>query len=316
MKLHTHLLALFALVPLIPSSARPALVAATPQDEVLRTSVLKRADLVLDHYYPQSVSAGTLYDLASELAARWYLVSDSGSSESIQNLRVVGNSLLLYDVREEVERLKKFLASVDVPAPASKAPVEDEPETVVAEYAPRFLSMETVQMLVERHVMVNVIEERGVALFEGYPGDIAAAQATLKKLDVAPRQILLTCQLIEVDGESAAIPLPKELSDNLQKLLPGSKLAQVGMSMVRTSVGSRKRVSLRIATEEHSYGLGFSPVAFDSETRSMTIENCVLMPNSGGALFDTSVLLRADEYTVLAATGSKPMLLVVRLSTP
>lgn len=313
MKLHTHLLALLAFVPWLHSSTVPASISPAAQDG--RPVILKRSDLVLDHYYPQNVRAGILHDLASELAARWYFVSDSGSNDSIQSLRVVGNALLLYDTREEVDRLKKFLVSVDVAEPSSRVTEEVEPRATT-EYTPRFLSMDTVQSLVQDYVTVNILEERGIAILDGTARDLAAAQAALKKFDVAPRQVFLTCQLIEVDGEASGTPLPKELSDNLQKLLPGAKLAQVGMAMVRTSVGSRKRVSLRIATEENSFGLGFSPVAFDSETRSMTIENCVLMPHSGGALFDTSVLLRADEYTVLAATGAKPMLLVVRLSTP
>lgn len=315
MRTRTCLLGLLALMPLLdPRAPHASVVPALTQDEGLRQVILKRADLVLDYYHPQHVSAGVLHDLAGELAARWFYISDSGSGDSVQSLRVVGRSLLLYDTREEVDRLKKFLASVDIVAPGSK--IAEEPPTVTAEYLPRFLSLDTVRGLVERHVMVNFIEERGVALFEGYPDDLQAALVALKTLDVAPRQVFLTCQLIEVDNESSGAPLPKELSDNLQRLLPGSKLSQVGMAMLRTSVGPRRRVSMRIEADNHAYLLGLTPLSFDGETRSMTVENCVLMPESGDAFFDTNVVLRSDEYTVLGTMGTQARLLVMRLSTP
>ena len=310
MKIHTYLLAVLAFVPVLrPRISGPSVA---PQDEGIHTVILKRADLVLDHYHPQHVSAGGLHDLAGELAARWFLISDSGSVESVQSLRVVGKSLLLYDTREEVDRLKRFLASVDIAAPETK--VVDEPPTVTAEYMPRFLSMETVQMLVERHVMVNVIEERGVALFEGYPDDIAAAKAVLKTFDIAPAQVFLTCQLIEVDGDTQGPPLPKELSDNLQKLLPGSTLNQVGMAMLRTTVGQRRTLAMQIQTEETTYEFSFTPLSFDTEAKALTIEECSLNDlNLEAQLFSTSVVLRANEYTVLAATGARTKLLVARV---
>lgn len=308
MKIHTPVLAVLAFVSTLHRNMPTTAVPVVAQEEV----ILKRADLVLDYFHPQSIGAVVLHDLAGELAARWYRISDNGSGDVIQSLRVVGNSLLLYDTREEVERLKEFLVSVDIPAPASKVP--DEPPTATVEYMPRFLSMQTVQMLAERHVMVSVIEERGVALFEGTPADLAAAQARLKTLDIAPAQIFLTCQLIEVDGDTQGPPLPKDLSDNLQKLLPGSTLNQVGMAMLRTTVGQRRSLAMQIQTEETTFEFSFTPLSFDTDAKALTLEACSLNDlNLETQLFSTSVVLRANEYTVLAATGARTKLLVARV---
>jgi hypothetical protein len=160
------------------------------------------------------------------------------------------------------------------------------------------------------------LEERGLIVLQGAHADVEGALELLKRIDVPDRQVLLTCQLIEVGGAQQGPPLAKELTDNLQKLLPQTQFTQTGMAMLKTSTGGAGSTEISILIEGNggaSYRLSFTPVSFDETSASLTISNCRLVVNGGIELFHTNTVLRGSEYTVLAAMGATPRLLVVRI---
>jgi len=144
------------------------------------------------------------------------------------------------------------------------------------------------------------------------------ALSVLARVDVAEKQVLLTCLLVDVGASANGVALPRELHENLQKLLPDVEFAQVGMAMLKTSVSSRSPVAVQIESPGQRYRLSLIPVAFDQATGTLTVSECSLIEDIlDGApreLFRTDTLLRGGEYTVLAATGDSPRLLVVRVT--
>jgi hypothetical protein len=285
-----------------------SLPAAVSQEE--GRPVLSLSEIVLDQYSVQHVDAGELYTLATELAGRQYFLKERGGTEAepVDSLRMLGESIVLYDTRAEVERTKQLLARLDVPR------AEEASSWKMSEYRPRFLSLDTAARAAATVVSADQLEERGLVMLSGDGRSVDGALALLARIDVPERQVLLTCLMIEVDSDLKGPDLPPDLAGNLQKLLPQSRFTQTGMAMLKTSVTGSAQISLEIETlEGQSYRLSFAPVSFDETSASLTIANCALVQNDERELFRTNTVLRGGEYTVLAATGSAPKLLVVRV---
>src|SRR6185503_1726274 len=99
--------------------------------------VLSLADLVLDQYAVQNVDCGELYQLVDSLAGREYFVKENGASGTVSNLRLLGATIVLYDTKDQVQRMRDLLAKLD----AKRDQVASDTQTV--EYDPRFVSLQT-----------------------------------------------------------------------------------------------------------------------------------------------------------------------------
>lgn len=298
-------LALLALSALAPAQTPPQ------ESEVSEDGypLVDLSELVLDRYVVQHVNADQLLSIGQEMVGRVYVVRHA-STEPVWNMRTLGNMIVLYDTKEHVSHARDVLQRLDA-APEGGSRSSHK----IVEYRPRFVSLRTAQDAVVNLVELSLVPERGLMVLTDDEEDVDAALALLERLDVAERQVLITCQLVEVGG-SEGTPLAKDLEANLLKLLPGSAFAQVGMAMLKTSVVSRNQVSVQIETTGKRYRLAFMPVAFDAATGALTVSGCSLTEegDTPRVLFQTDTILRGGEYTVLAATGATPRLLVVRVS--
>jgi len=273
--------------------------------------IFSRSDLVLDQYPVQHVNPAELFQIAHQLAGRSYHVKDNHNA-SISGMRLLGSKIVLYDTQVQVQRARELLARLDVPRQLGS------PSRKTQEYRPRFVSLQTAENAIENLVRVERMAERNLLILADEPENIERALELLKRIDVPEKQVLLTCQLIEVGETPEGPPLPKELVENLQRLLPGSQFNQTGLAMLKTSVGGENQISLRVTSESQDYRLAFTAVAFDESTASLTVAECRVMQLYGAEnereLFRTNTVLRGGEYTVLAATGITPMLLVLRVT--
>jgi len=273
--------------------------------------ILRLPEIVLDQYPVQNVDPEELYNLAVEMVGRSYYIQDHGD-DFISNLRLLGKRIVLYDTTEQVKRARELLTRLDVPLQVTSS------DRRVVEYRPRFVSLTTAKKAVDSLVGLSLVPERGLIVLNDEAEDVESALALLKRIDVPEKQVLLTCQLIEVGGTPQGPPLPKELVDNLQRLLPQSQFSQTGFAMLKSSVGGDNTISVRIESGIQDLLLRLTPVAFDESTASLTVADCKLTQNPGGApereLFRTNTVLHGGEYTVLAATGSTPKLLVLRVT--
>lgn len=301
--------------PFAPLALLVLVSSAAPRAGVVRTQeeggpvVLSLSEIVLDQYQVQSVDADELFVLANELVGRGYWLKENGgtSSDALSSLRQLGDSIVLYDTKERVQRARELLARLDVARPESRA------QKTAVEFRPRFVSLRTAEAAVEAFVGVSMVEERGLIVLNSRPEQVDAALALLKRIDAPEKQVLITCQLVEVGGAQQGPPLTKELVDNLQKLLPGNLFAQTGMAMLKASVSGKSHISLQLDTASRTYLLTFKPVSFDEASGALTITDCMLSED-GRQLFRTNTVLRGGEYTVLAATGATAQLLVVRVT--
>ncbi len=273
---------------------------------------LSLGELVLEQYPVKNVSSEELFTIVQGLVGRTYFVKENGSSNRQASMRRLGGTIVIYDTKEQVQRARELLVKLDVTGRESSTAWE------AVEYKPRFISVDAVLGAVSSMFSsVSRVEKRGLVVLHGERATIETALALLKRIDVPERQVLLSCQLIEVGGSPQGPALPRELGDNLQKLLPESTFTPVGLAMLKTSVNAQSPVSVQIESTGKRYLFAFLPVAFDEATSSLTVSDCRLVEQAdSGAreLFSTSTVLRGGEYTVLAATGATPRLLVVRVT--
>jgi hypothetical protein len=273
--------------------------------------IVSQSELVLEQFPVRNVDPDELFQVAENLQGRTYLVREANALQ--RSLRMLGTTILVYDTKEQIQRVRELLTKLDVDTPDDAASAW---ETV--EYRPRFVSLDTVVSSIKNSLEhYSRVEERGLVVLRGPRDRLESVQALLKRVDIPQRQVLLTCQLVEY-GDSARGPeLPRELSDNLEKLLHVGNFAQVGMAMLRTSVSTEKEVKLQVESTGKRYQFSFVPVAFDESTGALSVTNCTLVEQAEKEmreLFRTSVVLSSGEYTVLAATGATPRLLVVRVT--
>jgi hypothetical protein len=272
--------------------------------------VLSAADVQVFPYRVRNTDADELYEVAFEFIGREILLRER-SSATVFNLRQLGSTIVVYDTPEQVKRARELLETLDVAAP------KDAPQGGSVEYRPRFVSLGTAQTVAGAIVPIGIVEERNLVVLQGPAAANREALELLKRIDVPEKQVLLTCQLVEVGSSSQGPPLAKDLADNLQKLLPGNAFSQVGMALLKTSVAAGTPISIQIETTGKVYELYLMPIAFDEESSSLTIEGCRLIEQSERGpreLFSTSTLLRGNEYTVLAGTGATTRLLVLRFT--
>jgi hypothetical protein len=301
-----------ALVPLalILSTCLIGAQAQPPQEQPVGVPLVSLSEIVLDQYPVEHVDADDLFQLANSMVGRTYFVKESNAK--ISGLRQLGRTIVLYDTKEQVQRARELLARLD----KAREDSSSSPRKVL-EYRPRFVSLNTAAAAVGELVNFSLVKERGMLVLHDDAEDVESALALLQRIDVAEKQVLLTCQLLEVGGERQGPPLPRELVDNLLKLLPESAFTQVGMAMLKTSVGGQEPLSIVIDANDAIYRFSALPVAFDESTGSLTVSDCSLIEEifpHPRQLFLTNTVLRGGEYTVLAATGATPRLLVVRVT--
>jgi len=301
---------LFLVLPGLPQQRGGS--SAEPDDGTVSMS-----SLVLDQYVVQHADPTGLALIAKPMISRKIYVREHGPTGApVESLRQFGSTIVLYDVRDQVTRMREVLERLDQPQAAD--------HTVTAEYRPRFLSHDAALQAAESLVF-NASSDGVRILIEGEKSGVEQAMDVLRRLDVPPAQVMLTCWLLEAspgnptgvyDGPTK-VPLPADLSKNLETLLPGQQVSQVGMALLQTTVERTDQIQIQIESTGKRYELSMEPRAFDPETGSLTVRNCNLveMADAGARLlFSTSALFRGGEYTVLAGTGASLRLLVVRLT--
>jgi hypothetical protein len=302
--------ALALLLAVTTSSARAAAQQPSAARAADEPGLVGLAELVLDQYAVQNVDPGELADLATELIGRSFRVKEN-AAVPVRNLRQLGGSIVVYDTKAQVERTLALLAKLDVDRNA-----DTQVETL--EYKPRFVSLDMASESIAGLVLHEKVQtQRGLLVLHDRQPAIDAALELLKRVDVPEKQVLLTCQLIDVGESARGQALPRELNDNLQRLLPDVAFAQVGMAMLKTSVTAAIPVSVEIESTGKRYRFSFLPVAYDEASGSLSVAHCSLIEQLDGGsreLFNTSTVLRGGEHTVLAATGATPRLLVVRVT--
>jgi len=283
--------------------------------------VFSISELTIKHYTPVSVPAYELEHIIGEMVGRSFYLRERGgySGDPIDNLTRVGNSLLLYDTEEYLERVLATLQAIDQERGDAEQPPEDP--DITFHYTPRYLSMGDLWSVVENLTPnMSAAGDRRILVVHDYASVIREVEELLAKVDVPEPQILVTAYLVRgwSSGDGGP-PLPEDLREHLGRLVPGLDLQVAGFAMLQSSVQPKADLRLRLTGSGTSedYYLSFAPSAYDGGTGSLSVERCDLTQNTSAGprvVFSTSTVFRGGEYTVLGATGEKPLFVVVRLT--
>jgi hypothetical protein len=330
--IHASLLSAVLLLPLAPPQQPRA---ADP------TRVLALDAVRLESFIPQHVAAGDLFQVAHQTLGRDVWIAERGGTNGrpASNLALMADRILVYDDPTYVELILDSLRKLDQQDPAMPA----RRELIAREYAPRYITLDSAYAALASYDnrgsgvvqmgggprIVSAIAERNVLVLRDTEARVAEMSKLLSSLDRPEPQAILKCYIVRGAAEGDPKGLPSDLVKNLGALVPELRFTSVGFGLLRTSVASGRDVALRLEALP-GYGafeLSMLPVAYDPATASLTVQRCRLDRNGPAAfagatgagagreqIFSTNAVLRGGEYTVLGASGSEPLFLVLHLT--
>jgi len=297
-----------------------AVVHAQSEDAESRGSgdtrvLLSASELVLRYHEVEHRDSRELLQVSAALLSRDIYVRERGGfhADPVTNMRVLGDSIVVYDVEPEVLRILAKLEELD-------RPLQDEsPPMQTLNYVPRHLSPDTLQRSLEGvNVLSTIVQERNMLLVRGGPGELLEARHRLASVDAPPTEVRLTFYVLEAVGaeelERSDPRLPAELVSNLEGLLPQHRFRRSGFGLLLTAVGAGPERSVELGS---GAVLTLRPVAFEPEGGALTVDDCrfvVQGPSGARQLFRTSAVLAGGEYTVIGASGSQaPVFVAIRV---
>lgn len=284
--------------------------------------VLSTADLSIQQYLPKNVRAEALYLSLKNTIGRELFIEERGglSSTPIQNLRTLGDTVIIYDTAEYGQRILGMCEKLDRATAKSEA---GEAVSTIS-YHPRHMGLLAAQDLLRpffssrRDRGASLVVHGGMVVMHDSHSRLEEMLALLEKADQPQPQVLVTCYLLAGSPGHDSQGVPAELVEHLGRLIPDTGFRRVGFAMLQSSVAPSGMVKLKFdGPQRTGYTFSFFPSAFDPETNSMTLQPCSLEwtgDEESTVIFSTSTLLRGDEYTVLGASGADPVFLAVRIS--
>jgi hypothetical protein len=314
----------------------PGAAAAPPPRPDTSPQVVPEAELSLHYYSPRHSDANELAQILTQLAGRTFFAQapDGSSTQPVSNVRTFGNIVVLYDRVKRVEQLVTILAQLEQ---ADVAQLGDAEEYVVAEYTPQYVTAKALLDALNplrRQILqpfgiggrpshakatwvenVTALMQPATIVLRDTREQIETMRALMARLDVAPPQVQLQCWLLRGAEADTGSRLPKELVQNLSRLVPVEHFEQLSLSMIRASVQpglpQRLRSDFPDDGETARFELDLVCSGYDRAAGVLPLTRCRFEATSGQE-FETSVTLRAGEYTVLGAAGADPLFVVLR----
>lgn len=167
------------------------------------------------------------------------------------------------------------------------------------------------------------VQERGMLICHGSKEQVSRAQAIVHELDVAPKQLMLSCYLLK--GADVSSPnLPVDLTGDLSKLVPYKGFEILSSGLLPTDAGSDMSMTVDLDGGMGMFRLNLSPSAYEAQSGKLSLSNVQFYmelveervgrgQSRSSRSFETSTSLRRGQYTVLGAVGADPVFLVIRL---
>ena len=289
-------------------------------------ALLSIRQIELASFKPQNLDPQELVILAQRLLGRQFYVVENGGYEShpVENVHLLGSTLVLYDVPEQLKRLLATLQQLDQ---AGGDRSQQQTQALQNwQYAPRYLSLESVLDVLrpmqrqlgplQNSSNLTVSPEQRLLVVRDQPDRIAEIKALIERVDVPQDQVTVTCWLLQGGSQAGTgATLPSELAEQLKRLLPGQTFHSVGFGMLQVTVSTQRPISLQMGPGALMYELELQPTAYDAQTGSLSVGSCALTLTSTDRrrLFSTAVVLRGGAYTVVGASGAEPTLVAVQL---
>jgi hypothetical protein len=297
-------------------------------------------ELVVRYFTPKAANAAELANVVGMSFGSNIMAFPEGTTadgpivapaNSIRRAITVGGAVMVRDVPQQIEKVIGALEELDRLALEDQKRAEALTARIeIAQYRPRFASQDAAYSLLQTlGLSVDAIPESETLIFSADAETVAAGRKALEELDVPPREVTLTCLLVQGLQEAGGAPdplLPADLAANLRALVPMPGFDVIATGVVRSTV-TAKEIALESQIEGGlRYTLELRPRSFDERSGSLSVGACkfeLRVPVFQGAAgnvnafqsqeFRTALTLHAGEYTVMGAVGADPVFVVLKL---
>ena len=295
---------------------------------------LRHDQLELTLYTPSRLDAEELFVVARQMFGRTLEMEDRG----IDNLNLLYDSIVIYDLPAEVARIRTALAGLEQSdghaadgGGAGLPLLRDIPlldfhlnsmhaDAAVQALEPLLRDVPARDDGGEQQWLPNLqVMNESLLLLRDNAENLAAMRSLLERLDQPPPQVAVSAWVLRGGGDvEAPAALPGEMTANLGVLLPGMQFEVLSRGLLQSSAEAGHTMQLRMpgAFGGH-YDLQLRTGAFDAANGRLALANCLFRAGTSGEsqlLFDTATVLRHGEYAVIGLTGAEPVLLVLRFA--
>lgn len=300
--------------------------------------------LSMQVYVPQNSTAQSLAKTAEAYVGKSLaILYDDGVARSVHNLRSFKDTILIYDEAKRIEKVVAMLRELDGIAGEAdarhflKSNAEQKRETearnamarTVLRYVPRSLSAgELTEAIVplQRNAIdpLQITELNGSLLLSGSEHSTEGVLRTLRQIDVPSPQILVSCFLVRGSETAPAKPAPAELAAGLTELMGYRHVETLAQGLLRTSSNASELAlvletapELALTSAKSRYELHLSPAGYDPAAEELTLAECQMVRHGKAGpdqMFRTKTALTSGEYTVLGASGTAPLFVVLRFT--
>ena len=273
------------------------------------SDVLRSEDLLLRHYTPKTAPAEILRSQAFGIMGTEVQVQAYPEAQArwVSNMSSFGESIILYDRPDRIQKLVELLDSLD----GAYAPIVEEP-SVVRDIEFRNISTDRLHDLLHSlHHNSFSIDEQSRVVLRGRESEVDEIARVIERLDKPRPQIMITAYLVRGGSSNGDAPLPKELVENLRKLVPYSAFSLASLSVLRSEVerGRATQLYLTSANQNESGELRLRFGSHDLDAGSLELSECAFTGTR--TFFDTSTTIDSGQYVVLGAAGMGPMFVVL-----
>ena len=275
-----------------------------------------KEQLVLEYFTPQYASPRDLTTVASQLYGdRLAAINDSGEAQFVAHFIALGNTIVVQDTKPRIARIVETLMEMDMAQAGQSRP---KPVLERMEYSVRHAAVQSIASALDSisNLAYWPVTEKRMLVLKGSQEDLSAAKALIAKLDVPVPQVTITCHLIR--GSSEARPagqLPRELTENLARILPMPAFEMLSVNAVQSTVSGSTIELTSQAKQDIAYTVRLVPTAYDAQSKHLTFSNCYFLLQMAGRdhVLQTSLTLGQGEYVVLGAFGDDPIFVVLRM---
>jgi hypothetical protein len=294
-------------------------------------------ELILRYYSPQIADSRSVASVMERFYRReFYVKSEDGSiSGPVRNIQAFGESVMIYDTPEFVDRVLEAMVSLEEAATRdpNNPTGERAMQLSVVEYAPRYQPVKNLYQLLDpfrKDIVVGfldtpsrgrqaqiarnitMLEEPATLVLRDTAESVEEMVSLLRRMDQPAPQVLISVWLLRGSHEPQQGELPADLVQNLSNLVPFPGFTRESMGVLRSSVIAGQAMTIRGDMHQDRFELKLIPGGYDVDARQLAITACEFYAGQQG--FSTSTVVSAGEYTVLGATGSDPVFVVLQVS--
>ncbi len=292
------------------------------------------SDLRLEFVHVEDAS--DIFSTVEQLYGRHFAVEDEGSTRSIYNLMLLGDSILIHDrpgrveaVKAGIETIVGELAQVTV---ADRGLVSSEVEVEYIGLSEAIAALGSLARIDGMGPMgttyanVRPIESRSMLMLNDSKERVAEMKRIIGLIDTPRPQVLIRCRIVQgsAELENPDPRIAKLLPPEMKELTRFEHFEMLATGAIRVSTGSGQPIQMQMSGRDGlAAELELRTGGYSTQTRTLQLERVQFgfsgpQPDEKGRRRETqqlmtSTTLPADEIVVIGALGENPIFVILEM---